>query len=65
MRPFSLCLSCNAPLQRVAKKKILERLPPSVRIHQTRFTICPLCRRVFWKGTHWKRMCDLFIPISP
>jgi uncharacterized protein with PIN domain len=59
MRPFSLCLRCNAPLQRVARKKILERLPPSVRISQTRFTICPHCRRVFWKGSHWQRMRDL------
>jgi uncharacterized protein with PIN domain len=62
MRPFSRCLRCNVPLHHVAKKKVLEKLPPSVRINQTRFTICAVCRSVFWKGSHWKRMRDLLKP---
>jgi uncharacterized protein with PIN domain len=66
MRPCSRCLRCNAPLHRVARKKVLDRLPPSVRINQTRFTTCPLCHRVYWKGSHWQRMQSLVMaPSSP
>lgn len=56
LRPFSLCLECNAPLRPVAKQQVLERLPPAVRLHQERFTACPLCGRIYWPGSHWRRM---------
>lgn len=60
MRPFSWCVRCNAPLQRIDKDEILERLPPSVRRTKMRFTTCAVCHRVFWRGSHWKRMRDHF-----
>jgi hypothetical protein len=53
---FSLCLHCNAPLHPVAKAEIEERLPPMVRSHYDEFSGCDICNRVFWKGSHWKRM---------
>lgn len=55
-RPFSLCLQCNAPLRPVAKADVLHRLPPRVREEQQRFSTCDVCRRVFWEGSHWRRM---------
>lgn len=55
-RPFSLCLSCNAPLRPVAKARVLERLPERVRERHERFATCPVCGRVFWEGSHWRRM---------
>jgi len=55
-RPFSLCLVCNAPLRVIDKALVLERLPPSVRDQQEHFTTCDVCHRVFWKGSHWRRM---------
>lgn len=55
-RPFSLCLVCNAPLRAINKAAVLERLPPSVRDRQERFTTCDVCHRVFWEGSHWRRM---------
>ena len=56
VRPFSRCLECNAPLQPVAKRAVLDRLPPSVRTQHERFTICAACDRIYWEGSHWKRM---------
>jgi uncharacterized protein with PIN domain len=56
MRPFSLCLVCNAPLRPVDKATVLDRLPPSVQTNQERFTTCDFCHRVFWQGSHWRRM---------
>ena len=55
-RPFSLCLQCNAPLHPIAKAEIAQRLPPDVRARHDRFSTCDRCRRVFWEGSHWKRM---------
>jgi uncharacterized protein with PIN domain len=55
-RPFTLCLHCNLPLRPVAKADVFERLPASVRVDHDEFTTCDACGRVFWKGSHHKRM---------
>ena len=59
MRPFTLCLSCNAPLRAVAKADVLDRLPPRVAATQDEFSTCDCCHRVFWKGSHWQRMAGV------
>jgi uncharacterized protein with PIN domain len=58
-RPFTLCLHCNAPLRMADKAEVLERLPPAVRATQQKFSTCDLCRRVYWKGSHYKRMAGM------
>jgi uncharacterized protein with PIN domain len=55
-RPFTLCLHCNLPLRAVPKAEVRDRLPESVRDRHTEFTTCDACGRVFWKGSHHKRM---------
>ena len=55
-RPFTLCLSCNAPLHAVAKAQVEHRLPLRVRELYHRFSTCNVCGRVFWEGSHWQRM---------
>jgi uncharacterized protein len=59
MRPFTLCLSCNAPLRPIAKADVLARLPPRVAATQDEFSTCDRCHGVFWKGSHWQRMAGL------
>lgn len=56
-RPFTRCLHDNAPLRSVAKAEVLDRLPPQVAATQDEFNTCDLCGRVYWKGSHWQRMC--------
>jgi uncharacterized protein with PIN domain/molybdopterin converting factor small subunit len=58
-RPFTRCLSCNAVLQPVNKAQVQARLPPMVRERYERFSACPGCQRIFWEGTHWRRMREL------
>jgi uncharacterized protein with PIN domain/sulfur carrier protein ThiS len=60
--PFTLCLHCNAPLRPVDKAAVLDQLPASVRTLHDEFSTCDTCRRVYWKGSHWKRMRDLLAP---
>ncbi len=62
MTPFALCLHCNLPLADIGKEAVLERLPPSVAQHYERFRTCAGCRRIFWEGSHWRRMRELLAP---
>jgi uncharacterized protein len=58
-RPFTLCLECNAPVRAIKKRSICRDLPPSINARHEYFTICDLCGRVFWEGSHWQRMRQL------
>lgn len=64
-RPFTLCLHCNVPLRAIDKALVLHSLPPSVRELHTRFSTCDVCHRVFWEGSHWRRMCALLDVTMP
>ena len=55
-RPFTRCMECNATLAAVDKAEVIALLPPSVREHHMHFTRCTGCGRVFWEGSHWRRM---------
>jgi len=57
--PFHRCLRCNHPLEPVEKKTILDRLEPLTKLHFDEFQICPACRQIYWKGSHYERMKKL------
>lgn len=56
MQAFSRCMICNARVKRVSKESVAHRLPPKVRLKQKTYFLCPSCNRIYWKGTHFKRM---------
>lgn len=64
-QPFTICLHCNAPLQAIDKALVQNRIPPAVRRHQHDFSTCQACRRVFWKGSHWRRMQSMLEALLP
>ncbi|MGE5640542.1 MAG: Mut7-C RNAse domain-containing protein [Clostridia bacterium] len=55
-RPFTLCLACNLPLERVDAAEVASTVPPAVLERHSMFTRCRACGRVFWPGTHYERM---------
>ncbi len=57
--PFRRCLRCNEPLETVAKEVVEDELPPAVRRRHDAFRRCPSCRRVYWAGSHHRRMVEL------
>ena len=65
LRPFTLCMECNVPLRAIDKALVLDRLPPSVQAGCDRFTTCDHCGRVFWQGSHWRRMCAQLDELVP
>jgi uncharacterized protein with PIN domain len=64
-QPFRLCLACNAPLRRIAKGEAAGRAPAGVLERHAQFVTCDVCRRVFWEGSHWRRMRALMDSVAP
>lgn len=54
--PFSRCVRCNVALQPVAKQEVAESLPARVREGHDAFHRCTTCGRIYWAGTHVRRM---------
>jgi hypothetical protein len=57
--PFHRCLRCNHPLESVSKEAVLERLEPLTKLYFDEFQICPSCKQIYWKGSHYERMQEL------
>jgi uncharacterized protein len=56
IQPFTRCMACNGVLRAVAKRDVLPQLPPRVTEAFDEFRQCDRCRRVFWQGSHYRRM---------
>ncbi len=57
--PFTRCLVCNAPLVPATREEVASRLPPGTRLHADTFRSCPSCGKVFWRGTHARRLDEI------
>ncbi len=53
---FRRCVHCNAVLQPIQKEAISDRLQPETKQYYEEFHICPGCERIYWKGSHYRRM---------
>jgi len=58
-KPFSRCLACNGLLADASGSDVTARLPAGVRGRYREFQVCAACGRVFWKGSHYRRMEQL------
>jgi uncharacterized protein len=56
MAPFTRCMACNGVLRPAARAEVDDRLLPDTREYYREFRECPDCRRVFWDGSHVRRM---------
>jgi uncharacterized protein with PIN domain len=64
-KPFSLCLECNQALVERSKDEVAELVPPYVFKTQNQFMQCPNCRRIYWRGTHWREMTKKLEKFAP
>jgi uncharacterized protein len=55
-RPFTRCMACNSPLLDTSIAEVRDRLYPRTIAEQTAFRRCPGCGRVYWRGSHHRRM---------
>jgi len=56
IRPFTRCMACNASLRPADKAAVSGRVPPAVAQAHDEFRECPHCGRVYWEGSHHRRM---------
>jgi uncharacterized protein with PIN domain len=56
IHPFHRCLRCNYLLEPIAKEAILDRLEPLTKLYFDEFQICPACKQIYWKGSHYEKM---------
>ena len=59
IRPFSRCIRCNGVLRPVALAQVRDRVPEGVARRCRDFLQCDRCGRVYWKGTHYRRMQEM------
>lgn len=57
LAPFSRCLLCNTPLQ-AADPSCMSQVPPHSRPHVSRLLYCPQCNKLYWDGSHVRRMTN-------
>ena len=55
-RPFTRCLECNTVLKELDRSEAADLVPARVYELQSQYMACPSCRRIYWRGTHWKAM---------
>jgi uncharacterized protein len=54
--PFTRCLRCNAPLQKVTKADVIEKLEPLTKIYYEQFRRCTGCGQIYWAGSHFSKL---------
>jgi len=52
------CLICNGLLSKIDKKDVKNKAPPKVFENHKDFLFCNTCKKVYWKGTHYKKMLE-------
>lgn len=61
--PFTRCLRCNTPLAAATKEEVAGRLPRGVLEQYEDFHQCPGCGRIYWEGSHHRRMTELIAAV--
>jgi len=65
-RSLTRCLECNALLAEIGKSNVREKVPSYIYETQAEFRVCPICSRIYWRGTHWqgivREMAELLKP---
>jgi uncharacterized protein with PIN domain len=56
---FTRCLTCNQKLIAGNHEDVKGKVPPYILGIHKEFSLCPLCKKVYWEGTHLKKMKEI------
>ena len=59
VRGEPLCSVCGGELKAVAKEDVTGKVPALVERRHRRFFVCTSCGKMYWKGSHWKKLRSL------
>ncbi len=56
---FSRCTLCNNLLEPIEKEKVKEKVPKAVYKEKINFTNCSNCGKIYWPGSHWRKIQEV------
>lgn len=59
IKTFSLCSDCGSCLSDISKENIKEKIPVYVYYKFDNYKICSKCNKIYWKGSHYKKILHL------
>lgn len=64
IQPFTRCITCNGIIAAVDMESetftsVRDTIPPGVLAWCREYYICASCGKVYWKGSHYDRMCAM------
>ena len=54
--PYTRCMECNGKLESARRSDVAHSIPLQVFLVYRSFKRCKNCRRVYWRGSHLKRL---------
>lgn len=60
LNPFKKCSLCNGELVKVDKELIKDELLSETKKYFDKFYICNKCKKIYWQGSHYKRINIFF-----
>ncbi len=64
-RFWTRCPDDNALIRPVEKERVAGRVPPYTLRTQSAFSECPVCGRIYWRGSHLDRFLRRLAPLFP
>jgi len=58
VKPFTICPVCNGKIVSISKDLVTGNLKYLTRKYYNRFFQCADCKKVYWKGSHYKKISD-------
>jgi len=59
------CMSCGGELVRADKEQLQDRIPPRTYLWIDEYFLCRQCGKLFWHGTHWRRIVNTLKTLEP
>ena len=53
---LSRCILCNTKIDEIKKNEVEKKVPKRVFDSNEKFWFCPICKKIYWKGTHYESM---------
>jgi uncharacterized protein with PIN domain len=53
---LSRCIICNSEVNEINKNEIKDKVPKKVFENNEEFWFCNICKKIYWKGSHYEKM---------
>ena len=64
-RSFKLCCVCNFPIKKVTSEIVRDMVPEYIYHTHKTFYFCSKCGRVYWSGSHAKKIGETLAKLLP